>query len=49
MRIKSRNKKVQAATQTAYMKFLCDLRNAITSEYSKVLQKEKRAIVLGYD
>jgi len=50
MKRKSCQKKAtKDASQTAYMKVLCSLRNTITSEYSKVIQKEKRAIILGYD
>ena len=36
-------------SQTAFMKLLNSLRNNVSSEHSKVIQKEKRAIVLGYD
>ena len=45
-----RKKKARKDTQqTAYLKVLCTLRNAVTSEYSRVIQQEKRAIILGYD
>ena len=46
---RSREKKVQDTSQSAYMKVLNSLRNSISSEYSKAIQKEKRAIILGYD
>jgi len=46
---RKKDKKVQDASQTEYMKFLRSLRNAISSEYSKVIRKEYRAIILGYD
>ena len=50
MKRTSLQKKVSKdAQQTAYTKVLCSLRNGVTSEYSKVIQQEKRAIILGYD
>jgi len=46
-----RNKKAktQDNSQTSYMKLLNSLRSTVSADYSKVIQKEKRAIVLGYD
>jgi hypothetical protein len=46
-----RNKKAKAQdnSQTAYTKILNSLRSAVSADYSTVIQKEKRAIVLGYD
>ncbi len=46
---KSKQKEVKDAFQTNYMKVLRDLRNSITSEYSKVIKKEYQGIILGYD
>jgi len=46
---KSRKTKKQDSSQTAYMKILKSLRSGMTSEYSRVLHKETRGIVLGYD
>lgn len=37
------------AQQSKYAKLLCSLRNSVTSEYSRVIQQDKRAIILGYD
>ena len=41
--------KVQKSSQTVYMKMLQSLRSTISAEYSKVLNKETRGMVLGYD
>ena len=41
--------KVQQDPQSRYTKVLNSLRCAASMDYSKVIQKEKRAIVLGYD
>lgn len=46
---KSKQKEVKDAFQANYMKVLRDLRNSITSEYSKVIKKEYQGIILGYD
>lgn len=46
---KIKQKVVQEAVQTNYMKILRNLRNNITSEYSKVIKKEFQGIILGYD
>jgi hypothetical protein len=46
---RSKEKKVRDASQTLYMKALYSLRSTISSEYSKVIRKEYRAIILGYD
>jgi len=46
-----RNRKVKAQdnSQTAYTKILNSLRSAVSKNYSKVLQMEKRAVILAYD
>jgi hypothetical protein len=50
MKSTSQQKKVSNnAQQSKYVKLLCCLRNKVTSEYSKAIQQEKRAIILGYD
>ena len=41
--------KVQKSSPTVYMKMLQSLRSTISAEYSKVLNKETRGMVLGYD
>ena len=46
---RNRKAKTQDNSQTSYTKILNSLRSAISADYSKVIQKEKRAIVLGYD
>jgi hypothetical protein len=46
---KSRKTKDRKASQTAYTKILQSLRSSLTSEYSKVLRRETRGIILGYD
>ncbi len=46
---KSKQKEVQDAAQSNYMKMLKNLRNRHTSEYSKVIKKEFQGIILGYD
>jgi hypothetical protein len=46
---KIRKIKVQDVSQTVYMKMLQSLRSTISAEYSKVLNKETRGMVLGYD
>ena len=46
---KSKKTKDRKASQTAYTKILQSLRNSLTLEYSKVLQRETRGIILGYD
>ena len=45
----TRKAKAQENSQTSYMKILNSLRSAVSADYSKVVQKNKRAIVLGYD
>jgi len=50
MKSKSQQKKDRKnAQQSKYAKVLCCLRNSVTSEYSRVIQQDKRAIILGYD
>ncbi|MFC1845060.1 hypothetical protein ACFLZ5_09775 [Thermodesulfobacteriota bacterium] len=44
-----RKAKAQENAQTSYMKILNSLRSTVSADYSTVIQKEKRAIVLGYD
>ena len=44
-----RKVKEQKSSQTVYMKMLQSLRSTISAEYSKVLNKETRGMVLGYD
>jgi len=46
-----RNKKVKAQdnSQTPYTKILNSLRSSVSGDYSKMIQKEKRAVILGYD
>jgi len=46
---KNRKAKAQDNSQTAYSKILNSLRSAVSGDYSKVIQKEKRAVVLAYD
>jgi len=46
---KNRKAKAQDNSQTAYTKILNSLRSAVSGDYSKVIQKEKRAVVLAYD
>jgi len=46
---KNRKAEAQDNSQTAYTKILNSLRNAVSGDYSKVIQKEKRAVVLAYD
>jgi len=46
---RTRKAKAQENSQTSYMKILNSLRSAVSTDYSKVIQKDKRAIVLGYD
>ena len=46
---KSKQNEIQDAAQSNYMKMLRNLRNRITSEYSKVIKKEYQGIILGYD
>ena len=46
---RNRKAKTQDNSQTSYKKILNSLRSAVSADYSKVIQKEKRAIVLGYD
>jgi len=41
--------KAKEISQTSYTKILNSLRSAVSADYSKVIQKYKRAIVLGYD
>ena len=49
--IMQRNRKAKAKdnSQTSYNKILNILRSAVSADYSKAIQKEKRAIILGYD
>ena len=50
MKRTGQQKRVSKDTQqSAYAKVLRSLRHAVTSEYSRVIQQEKRAIILGYD
>ena len=50
MKSTSQQEKVSKKTQQSkYSKVLCSLRNSVTSEYSRVIQQDKRAIILGYD
>jgi hypothetical protein len=44
-----RDGKAKDNSQTAYTKILNSLRSAVSGDYSKVIQKEKRAVVLAYD
>jgi hypothetical protein len=46
---KSKQKEVQDAAQTNYIEILRNLRNRITSEYSKAINEEYQGIILGYD
>ena len=46
---KVKKAKVIKGSQTVYMRMLQSLRNSLTSEYSRVLRKETRGIILGYD
>jgi len=46
---RERKAKEKENSQTTYTKILNSLRSAVSADYSKVIQKEKRAIVLGYD
>jgi hypothetical protein len=46
---RDRKAKAQENSQTSYTKILNSLRSAVSADYSKVIQKEKRAVVLGYD
>ena len=46
---KIRKVKAQEISQTAYTKILNSLRSAVSKDYSKVIQKEKRAVILAYD
>jgi hypothetical protein len=46
---RNRKAKAQDNSQTAYTKILDSLRSAVSGDYSKVIQKEKRAVVLAYD
>jgi hypothetical protein len=46
---RNRKAKAQDNSQTAYTKILNSLRSAVSGDYSKVIQEEKRAVVLAYD
>ena len=46
---KTQKVKPKDKSQTSYMKILNSLRSAVSADYSTVIHKEKRAIVLGYD
>ena len=46
---KIRKAKVQDNSQTSYTKILNTLRSAVSKDYSKVIQQEKRAVILAYD
>jgi hypothetical protein len=46
---RNRKTKAQDNSQTSYKKILNSLRSSVSADYSKVIQKEKRAIILGYD
>ena len=46
---KIRQAKAQDNSQTPYTKILTSLRSAVSKDYSKVIPKETRAFVLGYD
>ena len=41
--------KEKKPSQSHYMKILSSLRNSISAEYSKVLPKETKGLILGYD
>ena len=45
----NRKEKAQDNSQTSYTKILNSLRSPVSGDYSKMIQKEKRAVVLGYD
>jgi len=46
---RARKAKRQDNSQTAYTKILNSLRSAVSADYSKAIEKEKRAVVLAYD
>ena len=46
---RNRKAKAQDNSQTAYTKILNSLRSAVSGDYSKMIEKEKRAVILGYD
>ena len=46
---RNRKAKAQDNSQTSYTKILNSLRSAVSGDYSKMIDKEKRAVVLGYD
>ena len=46
---KIRKVKAQEISQSAYTKILNTLRSAVSKDYSKVIQQEKRAVILAYD
>ena len=46
---KNRKARARDNTQTSYTKILKSLRSAVSGNYSKMIEKEKRAVILGYD
>ena len=46
---RNRKAKAQDNSQTSYTKILNSLRSAVSGDYSKMIDKEKSAVVLGYD
>jgi hypothetical protein len=46
---KIRKAKAQDISQTSYTKILNSLRSVVSKDYSKVIQKGKRAVILAYD
>jgi len=46
---KYRKIKERKVSQTTYTKILQSLRSSLTSEYSKMVPRETRGIILGYD
>jgi len=46
---RNRKEKAQDNSQTSYTKILNSLRSPVSGDYSKMIQKEKRAVILGYD
>jgi len=46
---RNRKAKAQYNSQTAYTKILNSLRSAVSGDYSKVIEKGNRAVVLAYD
>ena len=46
---KSSQQKVKKSSQSVYTKILSSLRNSVSSEYSRVLNRKTRGMILGYD